>query len=272
MSDIIVNVTLSNLDGNWCVSDGYIFSLEDIKRLRQLGICGVLTGTLGTLAQQNVFLSVPLRLLGEEVLWIITNGHGRLNVTQSSTVPLSLRSTSVREQVRDDNATLIQRSFALQRDTKLKEHLSKTQKYGQTGAVPGDPALFQETPNDSLVLKHTRRDPAAAAALLLASSLLRDQYCHQLDLFSYLKRQNFVVSPGARFGGKYIIYPGDPLRYHSHLIVADTQDYHRDPLDFSAISAGARLATAVKKTWVLNAQIPETREITCFSVEWAGFG
>lgn len=47
----------------------------DIRRLRsEYHICGVLAGTLPHLAQQNVFLGVPLLLMPEEVVFLVENG------------------------------------------------------------------------------------------------------------------------------------------------------------------------------------------------------
>jgi hypothetical protein len=47
----------------------------DIAKLRSKHhICGVLTGTLPHLSQQNAFLGVPLILLPEEVVLLVENG------------------------------------------------------------------------------------------------------------------------------------------------------------------------------------------------------
>jgi hypothetical protein len=47
----------------------------DIATLRSKHhMCGVLTGTLPHLSQQNVFLGVPLILMPEEVVLLVENG------------------------------------------------------------------------------------------------------------------------------------------------------------------------------------------------------
>jgi hypothetical protein len=47
----------------------------DIATLRSKHhICGILTGTLPHLSQQNVFLGVPLVLMPEEVVLLVENG------------------------------------------------------------------------------------------------------------------------------------------------------------------------------------------------------
>lgn len=86
-----------------------------------------------------------------------------------------------------------------------------------------------------------------------------------------------------------IAYPGDPLRYHSHLIVRPL----RGPVNLLDVVAGGRLATGVKKVWVIGGLLEEDRtnlqekttgeksidwilesEVNpvSFSIEWAGFG
>ncbi|KAG7753966.1 hypothetical protein KL911_002442 [Ogataea haglerorum] len=105
-------------------------------------------------------------------------------------------------------------------------------------------------------------------------------YC----IFKTVKENGHFTLPGLRFGGKFVSYPGDPLLYHSHLII-NTKDFYSDRLDLAQLVKGGRLATGTKKTWLLAGEKGpgprkktalqllnrETRTV-CFSVEWAGFG
>ena len=50
-------------------------TFPDIAKLRSRHhICGMLTGTLPHLSQQNVFLGVPLLLMPEEVVLLVEKG------------------------------------------------------------------------------------------------------------------------------------------------------------------------------------------------------
>lgn len=82
--------------------------------------------------------------------------------------------------------------------------------------------------------------------------------------FSLLRERGYVLMPGLRFGGVFVAYPGDPLQFHSHLVVRTVAPGERVRL-LELVGSG-RLATAVKKAWVL-AEAPRA-----FSIEWAGFG
>lgn len=124
-------------------------------------------------------------------------------------------------------------------------------------------------------------------------AMVSGEYTHPQDLaysvFSDLKDRGYCLSPGLRFGGQFIGYPGDPLRYHAHLIVNTVR--WDDDIGLTKLIGGGRLATGVKKLWVVGSQaegtttttddkqqgdhndeITSTNEVVCFSVEWAGFG
>ncbi|PWZ02530.1 hypothetical protein BCV70DRAFT_1750 [Testicularia cyperi] len=81
-------------------------------------------------------------------------------------------------------------------------------------------------------------------------------------LFEYLKAapprgQGMWCMSGLRFGGTYSVYPGDPLRYHSHYTAqlvlprnpnSNRKEIQSNPLHLASIIANGRLGTAVKKT------------------------
>jgi tRNA-splicing endonuclease subunit Sen34 len=78
--------------------------------------------------------------------------------------------------------------------------------------------------------------------------------------------------PGLRFGGDYNVYPGDPLRFHSHFIATGYEwDQEIPVLD---LIGGGRLGTAVKKGFMIGAEDPEYEsegdKVRTFCIEWAG--
>ncbi|KAF6012220.1 hypothetical protein HII13_001793 [Brettanomyces bruxellensis] len=119
--------------------------------------------------------------------------------------------------------------------------------------------------------------------------------------------ENFRVFNYMKLNFHHTLLP-DPLRYHSHLIV-DTRDYYNDDIDMLDITNRGRLATGVKKLWLICGQRRRTThsakekttelsdpassqgyrlvtelfggkehnplrdtETVCFSIEWSGFG
>jgi len=86
-------------------------------------------------------------------------------------------------------------------------------------------------------------------------------------LFRFLHSRGYFFMPGLRFGCNYSVYPGDPLRYHSHFLATGLGwDEKFDLLD---IVGGGRLGTGTKKAYMVGGQEEGAKEARAFSVEWA---
>ena len=84
-----------------------------------------------------------------------------------------------------------------------------------------------------------------------------------LDLWE----KGFYITSGAKFGGDYLAYPGDPLRFHSfYIIVLVPQGKKLTPFDIVCLG---RLGATVKKTAVF-CSIDGDSKVTYTSVKWAG--
>ncbi|KAI0253839.1 hypothetical protein BJV78DRAFT_1274347 [Lactifluus subvellereus] len=91
------------------------------------------------------------------------------------------------------------------------------------------------------------------------------------EVFRDLWEKGYYLGGGSKFGGDWLVYPGDPLRYHSHF-VATLQSSPSAPLRPMEVVAHGRLGTATKKAHLLCGWDPVSREVTYISIEWAGFG
>ena len=89
-------------------------------------------------------------------------------------------------------------------------------------------------------------------------------------LFRFLHSRGYFFMPGLRFGCNYSVYPGDPLRYHSHFLATGLGwDEKFDLLD---IVGGGRLGTGTKKAYMVGGEdpmAPKQESVRAFSVEWA---
>ena len=107
----------------------------------------------------------------------------------------------------------------------------------------------------------------------LAPDALAPRVSSSYPVFAHLHSKGYFLSPGLRFGCQYLVYPGDPLRFHSHfLAVGADMDQEIDLLD---IVGGGRLGTGVKKGFLLGSEDtskPEGSEkrVRTFCIEWAG--
>ncbi|BGO97701.1 hypothetical protein RTG_01459 [Rhodotorula toruloides ATCC 204091] len=99
-------------------------------------------------------------------------------------------------------------------------------------------------------------------------TVLQESRCR---VFEDLWRKGYYMGGGLRFGGDFLVYPGDQLRYHSHftLTVLSTPSTTIMPLD---IVAYGRLATAVKKAHLLASWDADKKQVVYASLEWAAFG
>ena len=102
-------------------------------------------------------------------------------------------------------------------------------------------------------------------------------------LFKHLHSRDYFMSPGLRFGCQFLVYPGDPLRFHSHFLAVGA-DWDEE-LDLMDIVGGGRLGTGVKKGWLLggmeehkksnadgtrDGEITQNDRVRTFCIEWGG--
>lgn len=85
------------------------------------------------------------------------------------------------------------------------------------------------------------------------------------------------LGQGVKFGGEFLVYPGDPLRYHSHFVT--TTIGHPDvPIQPMELVAFGRLGTATKKAHLLCCYDNKKDErgnaggTEFYSLEWGNFG
>lgn len=82
-----------------------------------------------------------------------------------------------------------------------------------------------------------------------------------------LWNQGFFLSNGSKFGGDFLVYPGDPSRYHSHYIVICIP--HDKPMSALDIVRMGRLGSNVRKTVLMCSQDCNQR-ISYISLQWSG--
>ncbi|KAL5490525.1 SEN34 [Sanghuangporus weigelae] len=89
-------------------------------------------------------------------------------------------------------------------------------------------------------------------------------------VYRALWEKGYYMGCGIKFGGDYLVYPGDPLRYHSHFVASVLDS--SSPLRPMEIIAHGRLGTATKKAHLLCSWDEKAQKADIYSIEWAGFG
>ncbi|KAI0003351.1 hypothetical protein BJV74DRAFT_972857 [Russula compacta] len=137
--------------------------------------------------------------------------------------------------------------------------------YSYSSPSPSDPGVAQQQQ------QHTYETLDAARAAGVWNYPTNAEERARCEVFRDLWEKGYYMGGGSKFGGDWLVYPGDPLRYHSHF-VATVQTTPSAPLRPMEVVAHGRLGTATKKAHLLCGWDPVSREVTYISIEWAGFG
>ncbi|CAH0054204.1 unnamed protein product [Clonostachys solani] len=272
-----------------------VFDHEDASILRrEANTNGSLVGTLPQQPTQNMFLGLPIELRPEEAEALVHKNLARV-VDDVAAHQAALRSsdrTAYIQSLRRDKATahkvLAERAAqkAAVAADKAGRKKSKAKPAAASPNAPAPPsdsdALFAGAPAVSASSPRVADSPMDNFGVTPTSS--RDLIPADVDrefevsdapegpLARYLQDGGYHTTPGLRFGSEYSVYPGDPLRFHAHFM-ANQYDWDEE-IPILDIIEGGRLATAVKKAFVIGGSDPSKGEapenVTTYSIEWAG--
>lgn len=268
-------------------------------------ILGVLIGTLPQIPQQNVFLGLPLELMPEEARLLVEKGiaytvddlawHnqqlGQLTNAQKSAFLQELE----REGGEAAKAAEMKKKERSEEVLKNAPHgfgesASALHALGSGGENTGEEADGEggESMFDSLsapqssapiapsssqdvhavvpwAITPTTSYPPLPVPTSSASAPLPSVNPSTYALFRHLHGLDYFMSPGLRFGCQLLVYPGDPLRFHSHfLAVGAGWDEEINLLD---LIGGGRLGTGVKKGWLIGGVEADERGVARGLVE-----
>lgn len=253
-----------------------LYDINLVTWLRRThNILGVFIGSLPQSPQQNVFLGLPLELQIEEVRLLVEKGLGFIaadlgvhkKALQSPPAQLAeYKASAYREGVATARAVEKQRlqrtqealqKFGIRQSTPdidrttksdlrhegdRDESLFNTHRPQNSRQSSTNPAPYSSTPTTSFPPVPSP-DPQSAVQLPKMNGA-------SYALFRHLHSLGYFLTPGLRFGCQFSVYPGDPLRFHSHFLATSAEwDEEIDLLD---IVGGGRLGTGVKKGWLIG--------------------
>ncbi|PWA26165.1 hypothetical protein CCH79_00019753 [Gambusia affinis] len=290
-----------------CDSAPLLWRLQDLKAVRSDGLVGALLGSLPRTPRQNVRLGRPLLLLPEEERLLgERRGVGALpaqNQVSKRAGSDVLGNTWVRTKMREQNSGVElelrdaaggelqqryveqqRRSFEEQSVLALEERKSAFVR-AMTSSSGSDEALQRRLldleqnfnfPRSALAVQlSTARAGLShcpeARAFLEADWPIRAQRCPRREarfqVFRDLRGRGFFLTSAGKFGGDFLVYPGDPLRFHAHFIaVCLALDESVCLLDVLCV---ARLGSNVKKTVLLCSPAPDG-PVRYTSLQWSG--
>ena len=302
-----------------------LYDITIITWLREFhNILGVLIGTLPQAPQQNVFLGLPLELQPEEARFVVEKGlafvardrnlHVKELASKNATEVQAIRSELLRRGT--ELAKNSERRKQIETDKAFKKIQNKKDRSGgEEASLSNALTMEDDVPAENLFSNSSTRDaiptlpPPPSRTPLLGSrpfsitptvsypplSLPHDPTESELpnatpasyELFKHLHNLGYFLSPGIRFGCQFSVYPGDPLRFHSHFL-AMSYEWDED-IDLLDLVGGGRLSTGVKKSWLIGgveepkssvtdvdevkhgkAAANDSTKVRTFCIEWGG--
>ena len=299
-----------------------IYDISVITWLRKThNILGVLIGTLPQIPSQNVFLGLPLELLPEEARLLVEKGVAYVvddldwqKKRLSSFTPAE--KDELRANLRKEGLE-IARDIERKKQARSQQALKRTQ--GSSNKVAEDRRATAKTSTSSE--GDSREDPifgeqeaheertAPSSSPFITSSpqpwaVTPASLTHSAPqprtsdppnlppvdsssyaLFKHLHDHGYFMTPGLRFGCQFSVYPGDPLRFHSHFLAVGAE--WDEEIDLLHLVGGGRLGTGVKKGWMIggveengktgaakaeagDGENSGTAKVRTFCIEWGG--
>ncbi|XP_076390022.1 tRNA splicing endonuclease subunit 34 [Megachile rotundata] len=281
----------------------FIWNAEDWLKLRKNHrIIGELIGCLPKKPRQEVFSGLPLLLQSEEVSLLLEKNIARLIQYTCFQNPPSDSLKQAFEEYR--NKLFIEQEKCL-RDERKKQVVGMMDKIieGKKRKILGidtrkkkakkplDPKV-QETLNnieinkqdllaeemarlpkldksEALIQTHTVYPWANKDDIEIVEWKYPSNYKQRLRYKTYkdLWEKGYYVTNGEKFGGDFLVYPGDPIMFHSQFIILCKDK--NDEIPITELSAQCRTACHVRKTQVYAFFSEDQNDIRYQSFQWA---
>lgn len=260
------------VDISFCGSTPLLWKVSDMKSCRSVGVTGALVGSLARQPRQNVRLGRPLELLQEEALLLVETNTAAASRHSQDCGDEEVHSKAVRQyEAGLEGSYKEQCALALEdKKTVLRRIINEKEN------ATDDSGNAIKDRLDALDLAF--RFPRSAMAVQLCTARAGFSHCPEersflstdwpvprderlntrFCVYRDLRNKGFYLTSAGKFGGDFLVYPGDPLRFHAHFIALCISMDEELPLcDILAI---ARLGSNVKKTVLLCS--PQSRSET----------
>ncbi|PTB71020.1 SEN34 subunit of tRNA-splicing endonuclease [Trichoderma citrinoviride] len=277
-------IRIANISGRYLV-----FDPDAVSALRRrANTNGTLVGTTPQQPTQNIFLGLPIELRPEEVDALLAAGVAYVvdDVAAHRSALLSLGPDERRAYIGSLRSRKLaaHKVFAEMTAQKASIAATKAEKKklrdssGKSDGSSSSSSLYSRNSQvTSLGVTPTSSvdyvSPDAHALPVVPRDSEKGSLCQ------FMLGNGYYMTPGLRFGARYSVYPGDPLRFHAHFMANEYGWEEEIPI--LDIVGGGRLATAVKKAFLIGGREPSSTTTTTrpdaalpavrsFSIEWAG--
>ncbi|CAH0398733.1 unnamed protein product [Chilo suppressalis] len=249
----------------------YVWNAEDWYLLRsEHRICGSLIGSIASYPRQNEFLGLPMALMSEEAALLVEKGICELceipNLTKAPSKEEKAYIKECEQRIVDEQREGLRKRRIEQMSQKLDiiaaGKKQKLQSKGITDVQLDKEALLQEEINKlpklspayllvHLPTEHFKTSDRKLVSIDVLRPSVEDRdgnfrYCVYKDLWD----KGHHVTNGLKFGSDFLVYPGDPVRFHATYMVRCIYD-KATPFRPANLVAFGRLSVAVNKLAVL---------------------
>ncbi|XP_012541341.1 tRNA-splicing endonuclease subunit Sen34 [Monomorium pharaonis] len=283
-------------------NNAFIWNADDWLRLRRNHrIIGELVGTFPKSTRQDIFLGLPLLLLSEEVTLLLEKKIACLVECKSlRTLPdesLSQRFQEYRDKLFLEQANCLKENRKKQITSMMDKivegkkrkmlglHTSKkymkkpldkkTQETLDNIEIDTESLLEEEltklpklSKNDALVQIHTAYPWSSKDDIKIVEwkyPLTSDQQL-KYRVYKDLWEKQYYITSGEKFGGDFLVYPGDPIMFHSQYVVQCKRKNEEIPI--TDIVSQCRLSCHVRKTLVFATYYEEEDVVKYQSLQW----
>ncbi|XP_015524814.2 tRNA-splicing endonuclease subunit Sen34 isoform X1 [Neodiprion lecontei] len=292
------------IDLAWSNECAYVWSAEDWLKLRtEHRIIGELIGCLPKLPRQEVLLGLPLLLMPEEVSLMIEKNIARLvdypsirkqpsesfkkifqehrdklykeqevclrderrkQVTlmmdkiiegkKRKTLGVSTSKKKLRKQEVDVDTHAAMMKINIDRDVLLNEEMAKLPKLEQRDALVQTHTAYPWTA-DVEVKNSEWKYPSTPEEVV------------RYKVYKDLWEKEFYITSGEKFGGDFLAYPGDPIMFHSQMVITCRDRTEEIPI--SELIAHSRVGCHVRKTQVFATLSENGDSVKYQSFQWS---
>ncbi|XP_010835312.1 PREDICTED: tRNA-splicing endonuclease subunit Sen34 [Bison bison bison] len=258
-----------------------VWGAEAVQALRErLGVGGRTVGALPRGPRQNSRLGLPLLLMPEEARLLAEIGAVTLvSAPRPDPRQHSLALASFKRQ--QEQGFQEQSALAAEaRETRRQELLEKItegqaakklkleQESGTSGSQEaGGKQAAEENEASAGQAAGEHEEAHEGGGWSPRTRGRREEILEEfLAVYRDLWERGFFLSAAGKFGGDFLVYPGDPLRFHAHYIAQCWAP--EDPIPLQDLVSAGRLGTSVRKTLLLCSPQPDGK-VVYTSLQWA---
>ncbi|XP_026762684.2 tRNA-splicing endonuclease subunit Sen34 [Galleria mellonella] len=249
----------------------YVWNSNDWYTLRtEYRICGALIGTVPAYPRQNEFSGLPMALMSEETALLVDKGICELFELPTITDKLTQQEV---EEIKSEEQRVFQEQMKELKKRKVEQMsqkidiiiAGKRQKLlskGITDANLDKNLLLQEEinklqplpPAQLLVHLPTEHyidiEKKHVGVDILKPSILENFGATRYAIFKDLWERGHHITSGSKFSSDFLVYPGDPVKFHAMYMVRCLCDQTTSFCPLSLVAYG-RLSVAVNKIAIL---------------------